>query len=297
MSNFFKLTTLFIIISIRSYAQNNFTLSPDSAKFVTSDIDNFWKAFDDFEKDSTVNNFGTKYIAIGSAGVKGFTENRIQSAEHLYAVVKKHKADYVKVRPNTLRIKEKEKQCRSTFYAFKYLYPKAKFPPVYFVVGAYNSGGTSNSAGLIIGAEKQTDIDGLPYIVAHELIHFQQTWPSNEPTLLQQSILEGSADFIGGLISGSNINAEANNYGNKHEEQLCREFIEKMDKTEYNDWLYGTSKKDDRPNDLGYWMGYRITAAYYKKATDKKQAIDDILNVKDYHDFLKKSGCLDKYLH
>ena len=290
------LIALLLVFYVDGFAQSGFSYSPDSARFVTSDIDKFWKAYDDFKKDTTVNTFGPEYIAVGSEGVAGFTPNRIQSAEHLYQVVKKRKDDYAKVRANTLRIKEKEKQSRSTFYALKYLYPAAKFPPVYFVIGAYNSGGTSGKQGLFIGAEMQTNIDGIPGIIAHELIHFQQTWPGGDPTLLQQSILEGSADFIGEMISGARGNEAANNYGNMHADKLYQEFVSKMNGTDYNDWLYGTSKKDDRPNDLGYWIGYQIIAHYYARATDKKQAIYDILNIKDYTDFLKKSGYLDKYL-
>lgn len=288
---------LFAFFSLQSIAQNKFSNNPDSSLFVTTDIDNFWKAFTDFKRDTTINTFEKEYINVGSEGVKGFTPNRIQSAEHLFAVVKKRKDDYEKVMANTLRIKEKEKQCRSTFYALKYLYPSAKFPPVYFVIGAYNSGGTSGEGGLFIGAEMQTNIDNIPYIVAHELIHFQQTWPKGEsPTLLQQSILEGSADFVGEMISGTHGDNDAFKYGDAHAGQLCQEFVAKMNGTDYNDWLYGTSKKDDRPNDLGYWMGYQIAAHYFSKATDKKQALYDILNIKDYNVFLKKSGFLNKYL-
>jgi uncharacterized protein YjaZ len=290
------ITLLIALYSLQSIAQSKFSGNPDSALFVTKDIDNFWKAFDDFKRDTTVNPFGPEYIDIGSDGVKGFTPNRIQSADHLFAVVKKRREYYEKVMASTLRIKEKVKQCRSAFYAFKYLYPQAKFPPVYFVVGAYNSGGTSGPAGLFIGAEMQTNIDNIPFIVAHELIHFQQTWPGNNPTLLQQSILEGSADFIGEMISGVNTNGAIGIYGNAHTEQLCKEFVLKMNGTDYTDWLYGTSKKDDRPNDLGYWIGYNIVAQYFARATDKKQALYDILNIKDYNDFLKRSGYLDKFL-
>ena len=63
------------------------------------------------------------------------------------------------------------------------------------------------------------------------------------PTLLQQSIIEGSADFIGELISGRNIYQEANDYGNRNEERLCREFVSRMDSANYIDWLYGVSGK------------------------------------------------------
>jgi len=287
---------LVLFASFQLYSQTRFASDPDSSLFLTSDIDNFWKAFDAFTKDTTSNPFGKSYLEVGSAGVKGFTPNRIQSAENLLTTAKRRRADYEKVRTNTLRVKEKEKQCRSAFYALKYWYPEASFPPVYFVIGAYNSGGTFNQDGLFIGAEMQTDINNIPYIVAHELIHFQQkNWVEN-PTLLQQSLTEGSADFLGELISGVNINKAANEYGNKHEEQLCKEFVSRMDGREYKDWLYGVSGKDARPNDLGYWIGYNITAAYFKKATDKRKAIKEILAMKDHKAFLRQSSYLAKYI-
>jgi uncharacterized protein YjaZ len=286
----------FFVLNFNALSQNIFSGNPDSSVFLTNDIDNFWKAFKDFQNDSSVNSFGTKYIDIGSKGVKGFIPNRIESSAHLFSTVKKRRADYEKVKENTLRIKEKEKQCRSVFYALKYWYPQAQFPPVYFIIGAYNSGGTFNEDGLFIGAEMQTDINNIPYIVAHELIHFQQKNWSEYPTLLQQSIIEGSADFLGELISGVNTNKAANEYGNKNADRLCREFVARMDSTNYADWLYGVSGKDDRPHDLGYWIGYKITEQYFKNAGDKKKAIEEILDIKDYKEFLKKSGYLKKYM-
>src|SRR5262249_40841833 len=100
------------------------------------------------------------------------------------------------------------------------LYPAAVFPNVYFVIGRMSSAGTSSESGLLIGAEmfgrtldmpsseltewhRQVlkNMDELPGVVAHELIHFEQKIP--EPVnLLGAAIQEGSADFLGELISG-----------------------------------------------------------------------------------------------
>ena len=296
MKKILLISAIILLYGLHGFGQTKFSTEPDSSVFLTKDIDNFWRAFDDFKKDTTRNAFGPEYVDIGSQGVKGFTPYRIQNADHLFKTVKKKEADYVKVRDNTLKIKTKEKQCRSTFYALKYWYPQAEFPPVYFVIGAFNSGGTSGDSGLYIGAEKLDNIDGIPYLVAHELIHFQQkNWPQ-KPTLLEQSIKEGSADFIGELISGVNLNKAANDYGNKNTDRLCKEFVTVMDSTKDIDWLYGVSGKDDRPNDLGYWMGYKIVEQYFIKAPDKKKAIYEILNIKNFKDFLDKSGYLNAYL-
>ncbi len=69
--------SLLLVISYQSKSQANFSLNPDSTIFLTKDIINFWKAFDYFKKDSSVNPFGKEYINIGSLGVKGFIPNRI----------------------------------------------------------------------------------------------------------------------------------------------------------------------------------------------------------------------------
>ena len=96
--------------------------------------------------------------------------------------------------------------------------------------------------------------------------------------------------FIGELISGDHINKVAFEYGEKHEAALKIEFLNSINNEDYTDWLYGTSGKDDRPNDLGYWIGYKITHAYFEKAIDKKQAISDILSIDDAHSFMDESG-------
>ncbi|MEJ7677867.1 MAG: hypothetical protein WKG06_08370 [Segetibacter sp.] len=132
MNKFIAILIFLFLIGFKSYAQKVFSVNPDSSLFLTGDIDNFWRAFEDFKKDSTSNTFGLKYINVGSKGVKGFIPNRIQSSDNLFATVKRKRADYEKVRENTLHIKEKEKQCRSTFYALKYWYLEAQFPPVYW---------------------------------------------------------------------------------------------------------------------------------------------------------------------
>ncbi len=142
----------------------------------------------------------------------------------------------------------------------------------------------------------QEEMENVPYIVAHELIHFNQNFPNEKNTLLKQSIREGSADFIGEIISGKHINETAFKYGNENEKQLCAEFVEIMDDSNYRGWLYGSKGKvDGRPNDLGYWMGYKICQSYYNQSNNHQEAIRDILNIRDFKDFLGKSGFLSEY--
>ena len=63
-----------------------------------------------------------------------------------------------------------------------------------------------------------------------------------------------------------------------------------MDKTDLSAWLYNYRSGSDEPYDLGYWVGYRITKAYYLRASDKQAALREIFEVKDPKALLAKSG-------
>lgn len=287
-------SVLSLLFSLANAQERNFPQSPQEATFVTSDIRNFWIAFDSL-KTAKGNPFET-YIAKGSIGLQGFIPYRIISADSLKNMVLRSKDAYEQNRNIEPLIKAKEREIKPYFYALEYWYPYAVYPPVYFVVGRFNSGGTTSEDGLIIGAEKLTDLDGLQGLIIHESIHFQQKFPDREPTLLEQSILEGTADFIAELVTGQLGNKHAHDYGNAHLEELCKEFASKMNEANYDDWLYGTTGKDKRPNDLGYWMGYKIVESYFNKMGNKHLAVNHILNIEDFPAFLRKSGYLDAYL-
>ncbi|MFV7236023.1 DUF2268 domain-containing putative Zn-dependent protease [Flavobacterium sp. ZB4R12] len=286
-------TASFLLFCNIAFGQNNFSENPLDAVFEKNDSKNFWEAFDKMDK-SKQNPFN-EYLQKGSLGVKGFTQNRIINADSLFAVVKKRKADYELSRYVLDGLPSKEKRIRAIYSALKYWYPNAKFPPIYFVYGRFNSGGTSSNDGIIIGTEMLKNLDGVTGLIAHELIHYQQKLEGKD-MLLKWTLLEGGADFIGELISGESINNSSYKYGEQHLDKLCQEFVTRLKNQDYQDWLYGTSKKDDRPNDLGYWVGYKITEAYFNKQKDKHKAIAEILNIKDPMQFLRQSGFLDSYI-
>ena len=286
------LLILLFFIPLVSFGQENYSDEPSDAKFVTEDVERFWKTFDNMA--SLGQDAFTDYIENGTEGIKGFTKYRIENADALYKTVNERKDDYLKSRYVLDDLETKKQEIIKIYEALEELYPDAVFPPIYFVLGRFNSGGTVSDAGIILGTEMMENLEGLPGLVAHELIHYQQNFMS-KTTLLFQSLKEGSADFIGELISGTHINKVAFDYGEAHSETLAREFVKKMKKKKLKDWLYQTSGKDDRPNDLGYWMGYKITKSYYDKQADKSKAIFEILNIKDPWQFAKKSGYLDEY--
>jgi len=284
---------LILSFALNIRAQTNFSSNPLEAKFITEDVQRFWECFDKIDSSST--NPFNEYVEKGSPGVKGFMMGRIVNADSLYKMVLRRKEDYKKSR-NVLRdLESKKKKIKAIYAAMKYWYPEAVFPPIYFLIGRFNTGGTTSDAGLLLGTEMLKNLDGLPGLVAHELIHFQQKI-FGDNCLLKQSILEGSADFLGELISGDFINPVPFDYGELHKDSLSKEFVLRISQEDISDWLYGTTGKDDRPNDLGYWMGYKITSAYFNKQKDKQQAVHNIINIDDPYKFLEESGYLDKYI-
>jgi hypothetical protein len=250
---------------------------PDSAKLITSDIPLFWHALDVAGAGNLTAVLQREYLDRASVGVHDFIPGRILSAADLAAYVTAHRARYDSVRAANMDVSRAESDIRAAFHQLKVLYPAAVFPDVYFVIGRFNSGGTSTDHGLLIGAEMYRDPARLPAIVSHELIHYQQHYPA--PTLLEHSFMEGTADFVGEMIAGAQINNAAHEYGLAHEHQLWQEFLPHADDRTFFPWMYGRPT-DGRPNDLGYFIGYRIAKAYYDKATDKTQAIADIITAR-----------------
>lgn len=267
---------------------------PDSARLITADIPRFWAVFDLGTPEALPLLLQRDYLDVGTAGLRDFIPNRIRSAAALAATINGRRARYQEIRDASLNVRSEERMIRAPFYALKYLYPDAVFPDIYFVVGRLSSGGTASDRGLLIGTEMFHDADGLRSIVSHELIHFQQKASGQyaaaeaRPTLLAVAILEGGADFIAELISGIRGNAGTQEYGRAHERAVWEEFRGQMDGKEFASWFQG-DPPDGRPAYLGYFVGYRITEAYYNQAPDKKKAIHDILTSRDFEEFLAKS--------
>jgi hypothetical protein len=293
------------------------THNPDAPKFVTSDLDNFLHAYalasrvsTDAEKTAI---YQREYLDKGSPGLKDFVQARIKSAANLVAAINQHPKYYASLQGVIPQIAPMEPAMRRSFRRLKQMYSDAVFPDVYFLVGVMNSGGTTGDSGLLIGLEMHaktamTDMSemdawhkavlgppsDLPGIVAHELIHYQQT-TTDPKTLLAASIIEGSADFVGQLISGQNINGPVYAYGHAHEAALWREFSAEMSGTDLSHWLYQGDKSKDRPADLGYFMGYRVCQAYYDRAKDQRKALRDILTATDFPALLRDSHYAEQF--
>lgn len=285
---------------------------PRQAVLVTTDITNFWDAFDRAQKDTAnrLSIYKQYYIDKGSDGLHDYFGLKVGNMKSFVAGHDRRARFYDAIRRNTLTVEAQKPQMMQSFANLKDIYPDARFPPVYFVIGNYTSGGTVSERGLLIGTDqymRTPDIpvdelslweknnfgalESLPHLIAHELIHFQQFNLAKDTTLLSAALREGMCDFIGELISGKTANTRLQEFAKGREKQIWEDFKKEMWLNRASNWIANSNQETpDKPADLGYWIGHMICKSYYDRATDKKQAIKDILNIKDYKAFYEKSG-------
>ncbi|MGC4096110.1 MAG: DUF2268 domain-containing putative Zn-dependent protease [Nitrospira sp.] len=297
-------------------------LAPENAKVVqTLDIDHFWEAFDNLKncktrKDS-IASFQALYLDRATDGLKDFIDAREFTAEKFVNEVAHLPKFYNSIRKNTWESKNAVPLVEDVVSKFREIYPNFKPFKVCFAIGLVNTGGTVSDKFLLIGTEVSTStantdlsefnnsayskqlangsdvVQKIKNIIAHEYVHTQQTTPLNKDavscSLLYMAMQEGFCDFIGELTSGSQINLVGLKYGDAHENELWQNFKNELCNSNANGWLYNYSSVKDKPADLGYYIGYKIAQEYYKNATDKKQAVIDIIEMNDPLGFLQRS--------
>jgi hypothetical protein len=287
------------------------TDDPQKTKLVTTDITNFWNAYDLAQKD-TVNRlkiYREYYIDKGTAGLQDYFATKVWNMRSFVNGHDRRSRFYAAIRPNTLQVEALKPQIVASFVKFKEVYPKARFCDIYFVIGNYTSGGTVSPTGLLIGIDQMSRTDNipmdeltlweknnyqplqkLPHIIAHELIHFNQGSLSHDTTLLSAALVEGMCDFFAELISGETNIERQIVFAKGKEKQIWEDFKKEIWLNRGSNWIgNATQERPDHPADLGYWVGYIICKAYYEQAEDKKQAVWDILHISDYKSFLEKS--------
>ncbi|SEG37296.1 gliding motility protein GldB-related protein [Algoriphagus boritolerans] len=182
-------------------------------------------------------------------------------------------------------------------------------------MGSLSNVGTPDGwAGMLIGAEHLSkdpnsnldslseweqkiifDFDQTVPIIVHEYVHLQQK-NASESTLLDLAIMEGAADFITHLILGQPTDPRVFDFGVANEEKLWVQFETQMNGENTDDWLFNTDNPETGyPGNLGYFIGFRICESYYHQAVDKKSAIKEMLEIRDFEKFLKDSAYGSKY--
>ncbi|MGE7775903.1 DUF2268 domain-containing putative Zn-dependent protease [Chitinophaga sp. NPDC101104] len=280
----------------------------------TSDIAHFWTAFDSVQAtpdaERQVEIMQVLYIDKGTAGLKRFMQLRNFDARKLVETIRKYPKFWASIRPNTMQVQPQVPVIQQYIEKFRELYPELRPANMYFSITAIRAAGVAIDSTALIGTEitmgnKYTDVSEFPDkrlanffqsketnniipVSVHEYVHTQQS--TEGKSLLGQCIYEGACDFVTELVIGEPLTHSYILYGNKHLPELKAQFQKEMYSEDYSNWLYNGNKV--AVGDLGYFMGYAISKAYYEQAKDKKKALREIISL-NYADIKAVTGFLN----
>jgi hypothetical protein len=304
---------IFLLINIshiQLYAQlTSSPTSPKEAKIVYDDVTNFNTAFKMLESSSdTIQVLQEHYIDKGTPGLKIFIDKYGLTAQNLADKIRQYPEDYAAVGAKLKWLQSRETTIRLYFNKLKTFIPNAVYPPTYYLIGRRRGIGSGSIEGQLISIEKQAvdtvDI-GIEGHIIHELIHLNQLRAigsldkylaiyNDEKSLLAICIREGVAEFFAELVTGEG-KIEARNYLAKHEMEIWRRFENDMFGAETKDWVWDKSEYPEQPQDIGYVIGALIVEYYYKHSTNLDEAVDVILSITDYRNFLEISQYSKKF--
>ena len=272
---------------------------------LTEDVTRFYQVYEAAGGHPSAEQLDRDYLALGSQGLHEFAKLRNVTGARIADTMAKDPALYANAR-RCLGILPKVKlRLTAAFAKLGRLYPQAKFPPVTLLVGRGRPAAITNPAGVSVGLETLCAADFMNpnledrfvHTIAHEYGHIQQpadvqALEAGAPgaTLLRLSIIEGAAEFTAELISGDVGYYQHKFWTKGHEAQIEAAFVADEDKTDVSQWLNNGPGTAAKPDDLGYWVGYRIVKSYYEHATDKREALRAIFEMRDPKAFLAKSG-------
>ncbi|UTW62903.1 hypothetical protein KFE98_01730 [bacterium SCSIO 12741] len=292
---------------------------------VTSDIDNFWQAFDAVvqETDSArqMHLIDSLYIQRGSVGLDRIREVRQYTLEDYREMINRYPKFLNSLRANTLQSKRMAKELNDGITKLEAIYSPLRPAAIYFTMGCMRTNGTTRDSLVLIGSELamadssidisefegrthdwlatyfgSNPLDHLVLLNVHEYVHTQQHPISDR--LLYRVLYEGVAEFVSVKAMGVPSAAPAIEYG-KGNPRVKEKFEKEMFYEWTHDWLWSNSVNEFGVRDLGYYIGYAIAESHYEQAADKRQAIKELIEL-DYEDsesvdaFINQTGFFSK---
>jgi hypothetical protein len=268
----------------------------------TEDVERFYQVYKEADGKPTADQLQHDYLDRGSDGLHRLAKVRNVTGARIAANLTEHPEMYSDARRCMGALPRVRRRLLVSFRELARLYPQAKFPPVTIVVGRGKPVGVADESGVMIGLEalcatnwmNPSVEDRFVHVIAHEYVHVQQAlavpalFNETKPTVLQESLIEGAAEFVGELISGDIGNSNLRISTKGHETEIETDFAADENKTDLSKWLYNSTLA--KPGDIGYWVGYRITKSYYEHSPDNCRAIREIIQMNDAQAFLAKSG-------
>lgn len=266
----------------------------------TEDVARFYDVYQAAAGRPTAEQIQRGYLDPGTAGLRHLTQVRNVNAEGIARAVSEQPELFAHARSCLAALPAVRSRLGRAFDKLVGLYPEAVRPPVTILVSrgkpiAIAGSGTgvqvsleamcSEAAGRFLDANID---DRFVNVIAHEYVHVQQAPEQETPTVLQRALEEGVAEFLGEMISGGVANVAVHASAKGREMEIETRFAADLDKTDLSAWFDNTTADD--VGQLGYWVGYRVAAAYYRNAPDKRVAIREMIQIADARSFLAKSG-------
>ncbi|MBZ4188794.1 Ig-like domain-containing protein [Niabella beijingensis] len=266
---------------------------------VTTDINNFWETYDSIR---TTNDSAQQrayldrlFITKGTPGLQAMMKARRYTPQEYIDAINKSPEFWTSLRKNTSRAGALAADIETGTDQLRSIYPELKPATTYFTMGVFRSGGTTAGDKILIGSEiifaDEKKMNSLKFTAVHELVHTQQK-TTETGQLLAQSVMEGVAEFLAVMATGTPSAAPAIGYGKRNEERVKKVFASQMFSSYYSFWLYSDATNEFDTRDLGYYVGYAIAEKYYEKAKDKKQAIREMIEL-DYSNSVSLAAYVD----
>jgi hypothetical protein len=289
-----------IVCTAISATAQNATTRGAAPEIHTEDVERFYKIYDAAGGHPTAEQLQRDYIDAGSEGLHELAKLRNVTGARIADTLSKHPEVYSSARRCLTVLPRVRERVDAALRTLVRLYPQARTPPVTIAVGRGKPVGVGSPVtGLQIGLEAlcgaqwmNPDVeDRFVHVIAHEYAHVQQVAAlvdDEHPTVLERSLIEGAAEFAAELTSGKTGYSHFAALTKGREKEIETAFAADIDQTELSRWVDNSTM--EKGNDLGYWVGYRIVKAYYRRAADKQQALREILELTDPKAFLAKSG-------
>jgi predicted Zn-dependent protease DUF2268 len=266
------------------------------------DVASFYELYDATGGHPSAEQLQHDYLDPGSAGLHRLAQLRHVTGASIAATMSQHPEMYANAKRCMAVLPEGRRRVAAALRNLGRLYPQARFPPITIAVGRGKPVGVADATGVMIGLEPLCAVtwmepnreDRFVHVVVHEYVHVQQAiasptlYDDEKPTVLEESLIEGVAEFTDELTSGSVSSTDLAAITRGREKAIETAFAADEDKTDLSKWLYNSTLT--KPGDLGYWVGYRIVESYYEHAADKRRALREAIEMKDPKAFLAKSG-------
>lgn len=271
-------------------------------EIVTRDVERFYRVYAAANGRPSAEVIQRDYLAHASPGLAHLARIRNITAERIATAIATNPGLYEDARSCAAHLPRVTARLAPALAKLSALYPQAKSPPVYIVVGRGRPVGVGDTGGVYIGLEalcawtdpNPNEEDRFVHVLAHEYVHVQQAAfndKSPDDTVLKIALIEGVAEFLGEQMSGQVAYQHLAAAARGREREFEAGFLADIDaRADGSRWVYNGRGTAEHPGDLGYWIGYRIARAYYQRATDKPAAIRALIELKDPKALLAASG-------